>query len=681
MSLSKPSTGEKGNKWKSHYDTSRKFKAEWQRKYPWVEKAKDGSHDAHCSFCRQNITPRLSNLDKHEQTTKHKRQANFLSCNTKINLVPVKEDERVKELELQLAVGVTCHSSIMAVDHLSEIIIHHGKGSKMEKMKLHRTKCSLLIKNVVSPALHQDLCADMAGQKYCVILDESTDISCTKLLCVVIRYYSKSEKRIVTSFLNLIPVVKATGKDLFEALKSCLEQSGLSLTNCIGYASDGASAMVGEHDSVWSRIKAASPNCILIKCICHSLALCIKHAFERMPANLGFMLTEIPKWFSKSKVRRDAYKQLFKTFEGCDVESSSIPLPFQKCNQTRWLVRGKVIYNILVNWEILKMYFSLAESEVEAKFRYKARLIREMLHDPTNYLYFHFLSPVVSEFERMNAFFQATDIEANDMIKELNLYYNSLCGRVYSSSGVELPADKVDYGAKFVSEAAALLRRHSNDENTASRIRDVYNRCHSMLLEATAQVQKRLPSSKDIFNELSLLHPSRILNQVGRVPLARLPMQHLINEKIQEIDNQYRSILHVNWNENGVFKDGIPTEAVSFWSGVLEYQNLLGNNTYHDLATYALACLTTPTSNAVVERMFSYVTAIKTKSRNKMSSSMLEAIIRIRTHLYFKDKCCKDFVPSKRMLELFTNDMYKNAKSSSSESAIDEDELPLEPEI
>lgn len=77
-----------------------------------------------------------------------------------------------------------------------------------------------------------------------------------------------------------------------------------------------------------------------------SLALCIKHAFDKMRANLGFLQAEIPKWFSKSGVRRDIYKQLFETFEGCDVDSSSIPLPFEKFNQTRWLVRGKVIYTI-----------------------------------------------------------------------------------------------------------------------------------------------------------------------------------------------------------------------------------------------------------------------------------------------------------------------------------------------
>ena len=324
-----------------------------------------------------------------------------------------------------------------------------------------------------------------------------------------------------------------------------------------------------------------------------------------MPANLAFVLREIPKWFFKSVTRRDAYKELFETFEGCSVESSTIPLPFQKCNLTRWLVRGKVIFNILTNWEILKMYFTLIEGEGEANVRYKARLLKEMLQDPINYLYFHFLSRMVSEFERVNACFQATDIEASEAVRELNTYYySSLRGRVYNSSGDILPTERVDYGAKFIYEADALIRRNKNDQVTVRKVREVYGRCHSLLLEAAEQVKKRLPPSKDIFNGLSYLHPSRILSQTARVPLASLPMQHLINEKVQEIDNLYRSILYVDWQESGVFKDGIPTDAVSFWSGVLDYRNLVGNSTYGDLAAYALACLTTPTSNAVVERIF-----------------------------------------------------------------------------
>ena len=95
-----------------------------------------------------------------------------------------------------------------------------------------------------------------------------------------------------------------------------------------------------------------------------------------------------------------------------------------------------------------------------------------MLQDPINYLYFHFLSPVVSEFERVNAYFQATDIEASEAVRELNTYYSSLRGRVYNSSGDILPTERVDYGAKFIYEADALIRRNKNDQMTVRKVRE-----------------------------------------------------------------------------------------------------------------------------------------------------------------------------------------------------------------
>ena len=144
----------------------------------------------------------------------------------------------------------------------------------------------------------------------------------------------------------------------------------------------------------------------------------------------------------------------------------------------------------------------------------------EILHDPINYLYFHFLSPVSSEFKRVNAHFQATDAEATEVVKELNLFYNSLRGRGYNSSGVSLPTDKVDYGAKFIFEADALIHRMKN-EMMVRRVWEVYSRCHMLLLEAAEQVKQHLPPSKDIFNSLSYLPPSC-------VPVIMLPMQHLM---------------------------------------------------------------------------------------------------------------------------------------------------------
>ena len=96
-----------------------------------------------------------------------------------------------------------------------------------------------------------------------------------------------------------------------------------------------------------------------------------------------------------------------------------------------------------------------------------------------------------------------------------------------------------------------------------AKVNEVKGKCHLVLVEATRQVCKRLPPSSEIFHGLSRLHPSQVLSQLNRVPLCKLPMQHLMANKLQEIDEQYREILFVNWGEEAV---GIPNEAVAFWT-------------------------------------------------------------------------------------------------------------------
>jgi hypothetical protein len=67
-----------------------------------------------------------------------------------------------------------------------------------------------------------------------------------------------------------------------------------------------------------------------------------------------------------------------------------------------------------------------------------------------------------------------------------------------------------------------------------------------------------------------------------------------MQDNIDVIDTQYRGILYVDWTEAGVFANNIiPTDAVSFWSRVLEYKDPKGNSVFDDLANYALSCLTT----------------------------------------------------------------------------------------
>jgi hypothetical protein len=46
--------------------------------------------------------------------------------------------DKVKAVELQIALNMACHCVIRTVDHLSEIMIAHGHGSTLEYRTLRR---------------------------------------------------------------------------------------------------------------------------------------------------------------------------------------------------------------------------------------------------------------------------------------------------------------------------------------------------------------------------------------------------------------------------------------------------------------------------------------------------------------------------------------------------------------
>ena len=301
-----------------------------------------------------------------------------------------------------------------------------------------------------------------------------------------------------------------------------------------------------------------------MKCMCHSLALCIQKGFDKLPSSLGFLLKEIPKWFSKSTLRRDTYKDLFKVMSGSDNESSAVSTPFTKISTTRWLVRGKVLYDILTNWEELKAYFTCASQSGGQDVRYKARMIADMLHDDVNRFYFIFASPVVSEFEQVNAMFQATDPEK--LVRDLYLHESSLRRRVYREN-TPRSLSEIEFGAKFDMEVANFLKLHPSQSDRAEQVKV---RCKDMLTELVHQVEQRLPQSKDLFKGLSALSPNKVLSQMFRLPFKELPRQELMGQLVEDIESQYRKICcHIWAEEEGVFDGDIPNDTMTFWSGIL----------------------------------------------------------------------------------------------------------------
>lgn len=88
-----------------------------------------------------------------------------------------------KRHELQIATYIACHTSINAVDDLSDILKDETRAFQM-----HRTKCTAVIKSVLAPYFREELRQDIGESPYSLYLDETTDITVNKLLCVCVKY-------------------------------------------------------------------------------------------------------------------------------------------------------------------------------------------------------------------------------------------------------------------------------------------------------------------------------------------------------------------------------------------------------------------------------------------------------------------------------------------------------------
>jgi len=152
--------------------------------------------------------------------------------------------QATKKVELCFAAFVAAHTATRSIDHLGELLLNIGKGSILENIRLHRTKCTRLINNVISPAMVEELVNDIGSHGFFIILDESTDIAIMKYLACCVRFYSSKRKCITkcitNDFLGIIEIEKATGKMLCDATVAYLSSLGLNYKNVIGIGSDGA---------------------------------------------------------------------------------------------------------------------------------------------------------------------------------------------------------------------------------------------------------------------------------------------------------------------------------------------------------------------------------------------------------------------------------------------------------
>ncbi|KAF0730139.1 zinc finger protein 862-like, partial [Aphis craccivora] len=318
-----------------------KFRNEWLTKTEfqlWLAKSLKGDTYFSCTVCKKDYHGGISAVKKHAKAESH-----LSIANSRKNIIPINKNPvfhkasqlqtKSKEAEIRLSMFIIEHNiAIQTSDHLIPLFKSICPESDVVKnISCNRTKATAIVCNVIGKHGSANLIERMKTNIFSIMIDESTDKSSVKHLAIVTRIVDSLSYDVKDEFAALIKVPKASAKDIFDAIVNFFNEMNVPYKkNLVGFASDGANVMFGKHHSVKSLLEKEVPQIFVIKCLCHSLALCASYACEKIPIGVEELIREIYTYMKYSYKRQANYKEF-----QCFVEVK--PHKLLQPSQTRWL--------------------------------------------------------------------------------------------------------------------------------------------------------------------------------------------------------------------------------------------------------------------------------------------------------------------------------------------------------
>ncbi|XP_028982223.1 uncharacterized protein LOC114841408 [Diachasma alloeum] len=474
----------------------------------------------------------VSVLEAQAKTKKHLDKVNS-SKSTKMTMTQfvqgsydnVKLETAAKNLEIKLTGFFADHDiAFNCMNHLIDALKDGAPDSKiMAKMNLKRTKATAIVRNVIGETESSETTQKLLKSKFSILTDESTDISCVKTSCVLVRYYDEERGCVVTKFWDLVEalepgkITSATAEHLYQNIISSLEKRGIPKEYVIGFASDGCNVMMGAKNSVASRFRRDFPNITIMKCICHSLHLCACQACAQLSRTAEDLACNIYNFFKSSAKRQCEFAE-FQDFT--ETERHQLLHP----SQTRWLSLTFVVERILEQWSALQLDFN--EKWLELKL-VAAESIHNSLNDPSVKLPFLFLKRALPKFTDANKYFQSSKVVIVDLHDAMvELYKHFLHAYMNRSYLNRTPLSEIDPANEdqFLPKHQMYLRSYVMKELQTSIVvsrQDYFHEtCQNVLIQACMEIRKRYDFLNPIMEKLKIFKPK---NALSHLELERTP--------------------------------------------------------------------------------------------------------------------------------------------------------------
>lgn len=387
---------------KKCYDHKYNYMWEKQEQFKkWIAKSTKGELYFHCKSCNQDLKGGLSAVRKHNISKKHITAVSNVKVTSVFNMKSVIQSKNsaknIKTAEVRIAAFIAEHNiPINSTDHLVTLIKSIKlDANELKKLTCDRTKCTSIINNVIGKSGFELLIESLKLNSFSLLIDESTDLSTIKHLALVVR--TCIDFKVTDSFICLLPLSDGSAKNIYSVIVEFFTSNDVPfIKNCIGFAADGCNVMQGSKNSVQALFRKDIPNIFIMKCICHSLALCAEYACRKLPDDIEILIRNIYNYVQHSFKRQQELKEIQQLFN----------LKFHKMLQlssTRWLSLLAVVKRINEQYPALKAYFNAQTFDnIEKSYN-----ITNGLNNPINKLYLDFLEFILPTLNDLNLEFQS----------------------------------------------------------------------------------------------------------------------------------------------------------------------------------------------------------------------------------------------------------------------------------
>ncbi|XP_026674185.1 zinc finger protein 862-like [Ceratina calcarata] len=317
----------------------------------WLQKCEGNPFKAFCTYCQKELKCGKSELRKHARGQSHitmlSKRKSFTDTDSAAWLATASLNDRVKRAEIMYVLNIIEHSrSFRSYNHHMKMEQRAVDSIEvLKKMTLKSTKIAAITKNVINETIVRNVSEILRNTLFSILVDESTDVSGYKNLCILARY--TYEGAIHTYLLEYVRLREANAEYLYDCFKYSMKQYDIPVRNVIGISVDNASVMVGKHNSFVSRLLEENDSeVVVLPCICHSIHLAACNACGKLPKHVEHLLFSLYRYFTTSPKRQQSLEDIQEVMH---IAKQKLRQP----SRTRWLALSQCVDRVLKQWNAL----------------------------------------------------------------------------------------------------------------------------------------------------------------------------------------------------------------------------------------------------------------------------------------------------------------------------------------